>query len=343
MRQISKYGFRWLFVAALAVVMGAGLILAPEERATYKKVSGVVWNTIYNITYCSNAYYGDSIIAILNKVDNSASMFNKKSVVSAVNANDSDVVLDDYFKILLGRSIDISNESAGAFDPTVAPLMKLWRVSDDGGNLPSEGTVDSVMNFIGVDKIAFDGDKVVKVDSRVQLDFSAIAKGFGCDEVGRMFERNGVSNYIIEIGGEVAVKGVNDAGKPWKVSIDMPVVSNDTVVHSSADVLSLTHGGVATSGNYRNFKVVDGVKVAHIINPVTGYSEFSNLLSATVIADCCMDADAYATAFMVMGLEKTKQFVLSHENIDVLLIYVDGDGKMQLWKSPNYGRLDYGQ
>ncbi len=342
MRQNSKNSLRWFFVATLAVVMGASLFFLPE-RKTYKRVSGVVWNTVYNITYCSNVNYADSIIAILNKVDNSASMFNKKSVVSAVNANDKNVMLDDYFKILFGRSIDINKETGGVFDPTVAPLMKLWRVSDDDGSLPSEETVDSVMSFIGMDKIAFDGDKVIKSDSRVQLDFSAIAKGFGCDEIGRMFDRNGVSNYIVEIGGEVAVKGVNDAGKPWKVSIDMPVVSNDTVIHSSADVLSLTHGGVATSGNYRNFKVVDGVKVAHIINPVTGYSEFSNLLSATVIADCCMDADAYATAFMVMGLEKTKQFVLSHGNIDVLLIYVDGDGKMQLWKSPNYGLSDDGQ
>lgn len=335
MRQISKNNTRWLFVTIFAIVFGICMFITPE-KTVYKRISGVVWNTVYNITYCSNNNYADSIIAILNKVDNSASMFNKKSIVSKVNANDSSVVADDYFATLLGRSIEINKETNGAFDPTVAPLMKMWRINDDGKELPGKEEVDSIMKFVGMDKIVFDGKKVVKSDFRVQLDFSAIAKGFGCDEIGRMLERNGVTNYIVEIGGEVAAKGVNDEGEPWRVSIDMPVVSNDTVVHSSADVLQIMHGGVATSGNYRNFKVVDGVKVAHIINPVTGYSEFSNLLSATVVADCCMDADAYATAFMVMGLEKTKQFVLSRESIAVLLIYVDENGKMKQWKSPNY-------
>ena len=333
---------KYIAICVAAIVAAAIMIFRQtgDAPAVYRTASGVVWHTTYNITYESSRDLGDSIIAVTGGIDMSASMFNPRSVLSRINNNSSNCA-DSMVAKLLQRSQEINRETGGAFDPTIAPLMRLWKTQDTVATLPDEAAIDSVMQFVGMDKVRLaNGNQVIKSDSRLQLDFNAIAKGLGCDEVGRMLKRNGVTNYLVEIGGEITASGVNERGLPWHVSIDLPIESNDTVVHSSALVLQLDKGGIATSGNYRNYKIVDGRKVAHIIDPRTGHTAISNLLSATVIATDCMNADAYATALMVMGLDRARKFADDRNDLSVVLIYADTDDRLQVWRSPGVAKYE---
>ena len=333
---------KYIAICVAAIVAAAIMIFRQtgDAPAVYRTASGVVWHTTYNITYESSRDLGDSIIAVTGGIDMSASMFNPRSVLSRINNNSSNCA-DSMVAKLLQRSQEINRETGGAFDPTIAPLMRLWKTQDTVATLPDEAAIDSVMQFVGMDNVRLaNGNQVIKSDSRLQLDFNAIAKGLGCDEVGRMLKRNGVTNYLVEIGGEITASGVNERGLPWHVSIDLPIESNDTVVHSSALVLQLDKGGIATSGNYRNYKIVDGRKVAHIIDPRTGHTAISNLLSATVIATDCMNADAYATALMVMGLDRARKFADDRNDLSVVLIYADADDRLQVWRSPGVAKYE---
>lgn len=333
---------KYIAICVAAIVAAAIMIFRQtgDAPAVYRTASGVVWHTTYNITYESSRDLGDSIIAVTGGIDMSASMFNPRSVLSRINNNSSNCA-DSMVAKLLQRSQEINRETGGAFDPTIAPLMRLWKTQDTVATLPDEAAIDSVMQFVGMDKVRLaNGNQVIKSDSRLQLDFNAIAKGLGCDEVGRMLKRNGVTNYLVEIGGEITASGVNERGLPWHVSIDLPIESNDTVVHSSALVLQLDKGGIATSGNYRNYKIVDGRKVAHIIDPRTGHTAISNLLSATVIATDCMNADAYATALMAMGLDRARKFADGRDDLSVVLIYADSDDRLQVWRSPGVAKYE---
>ena len=333
---------KYIAICVAAIVAAAIMIFRQtgDAPAVYRTASGVVWHTTYNITYESSRDLGDSIIAVTGGIDMSASMFNPRSVLSRINSNSSNCA-DSMVAKLLQRSQEINRETGGAFDPTIAPLMRLWKTQDTVATLPDKAAIDSVMQFVGMDKVRLaNGNQVIKSDSRLQLDFNAIAKGLGCDEVGRMLKRNGVTNYLVEIGGEITASGVNERGLPWHVSIDLPIESNDTVVHSSALVLQLDKGGIATSGNYRNYKIVDGRKVAHIIDPRTGHTAISNLLSATVIATDCMNADAYATALMVMGLDRARKFADDRNDLSVVLIYADADDRLQVWRSPGVAKYE---
>ena len=187
---------------------------------------------------------------------------------------------------------------------------------------------------------ALQGNKIVKDDPRVQFDFSSIAKGMACDEVAAMLERNGVENYMVEIGGEVVARGVNPSGQPWHVSIDMPEPDGgDGAQHTSALVITLDGKAVATSGNYRKYKESGGKKLSHIVNPKTGGSETSNLLSVTIVAPDCMTADAWATACMAMGEEKTKEMMENNSKLGVMTISVNEDGDFVIWSNKYFASL----
>jgi len=329
----------WL---ALAGVAGLVLvfIVRPGNRLTTFKKSGIVWNTEYNITYSADRLLDDSIAAVFRKVELSVSPFNKASLVTAVNENRSDST-DSYLAQLYNASRQIAEESGGAFDPTVSPLINAWGFGYRHDQLPDSAAVDSLRQIVGIGKTALKGGRLTKSDPHITFNFSAIAKGFGCDEVARMLERNGAENFMVEIGGEITVKGRNPQGKKWQISIDKPLASPDrTVVHESAEIIALTDCGVATSGNYRNFKTDSaGNRYTHIIDPTTGYPAKSDILSATVVAPDCMTADAYATAFMVLGTEKTKKLLEKHPELSVMLVTAGKDGEFALWHSPSYGKL----
>lgn len=335
----NKKGIYFISLSILILLIIIS-IQGKQSIISYKSSHGIVWTTQYNITYESDKMLDDSISNIFTTVDNSLSMFNKSSLISRINDGEK-VSVDSMLKTLYNVSLKINKDTDGAFDPTVSPLMKAWGFVGKTGVLPDTSTIDSIRKFIGLEKTYFDGEFINKIDNRISFDFSAIAKGFACDEIGRMMSRNGVKNYLVEIGGEIALKGVNPNGVKWRISIDTPEESNDSVIHKSATVISLDCGGIATSGNYRNYKDVKGRKVVHTMNPITGYPEISRLLSATVIAENCMFADAYATACMAMGLEKSISMMSERKDMAVLLIYATNDDKYAIWTNEKFEAVRY--
>lgn len=331
---------RRAFVLAFFGIVGLIVLfwLKPEKDKWFQQ-SGVVWNTEYNIKYWGNADLSDSILAVFRRVELSVSPFNKESLVTALNENRTDSV-DELLKKVYLRSVEINRESQGAFDPTVSPLINAWGFGYKTEQLPDAAAIDSIMQFVGIGKTRLKDGRMVKDDSRITFNFSAIAKGMGSDEVGRMLERNGVDNYLVEIGGEIVMKGKNPQGEKWHVSVDKPVVSNDTVVHESAEVIAVSGCGIATSGNYRNYKVdAEGRRYAHTISPATGRPVQSDVLSATVVAPDCMSADAYATAFMVMGSELSKKLIEKNDSLAVMLILADSSGKHKIWQNERFRKL----
>lgn len=305
-----------LLVGILGVVLNVGC----SRDGGYVKCEGMVWNTMYHITYKGPASLQDSILPVLNEVSQSLSVFDKNSLVSRLNSEDS-VVADRNMIIVYDASRRINELSDGRFDPTVSPLIDAWGFGV--GHSPTADTlaVDSVMKFIGLVKTHREGEVIYKEDRRTQFNFSAIAKGYGCDAVGEMFRRNGVDNYMVEIGGELALSGKSPSGSKWNIAVDAPVEGN-APGEETALVLSLTDVGVATSGNYRNYREENGMKTSHTISPKTGRPVVSEILSATVIAPSCMEADAIATACMAGTLEEAEA-LLKATHTEGLLILAD--------------------
>lgn len=299
-----------------------------RDRKSYRSLEGVVWTTEYHITYEASRDLGDSIQLILNNIDMSVSPYNRASLITSLNENTTTSV-DGYIRRLLVASRAVHDESDGAYDPTVMPLVNAWGFGYKNGKLPTRVQIDSILAFVGMDKVTLQGDTIVKSDPRVMLDFSSIAKGMACDEIGRMLERNGSTNWLVEIGGEVAASGVNAHGKPWQVSVDMPAEE-----HESAFVLQLDSGAVATSGNYRKWRDEGGQRLSHIVDPRTGDSRAGTLLSVTVIAHDCMTADAWATACMVMGEDKVKGMMQGRNDLGVMTIAADTlSGSLIVWSN----------
>ena len=312
-------------------------MFCPRERKRFYSHEGVVWTTDYHITYEAAHDLGDSIQLILGNLDISVSPYNKASLVTALNENTT-TRLDAHVKRLLEASRRVHDQSGGAFDPTVMPLVNAWGFGYKSGNMPSRASLDSILAFIGMDKVAVHGDTLVKRDPRVMLDFSSIAKGMACDEIGRMLARNGAVNWMVEIGGEVMACGVNPHHKPWHVSVDMPnSETGGESSHESAMILQLDSAAVATSGNYRKWRGQGRDKVSHIIDPRTGDSHVGTLLSVTVIASDCMSADAWATACMVMGEDRVKTMMTGRDDLGVMTISADTTtGNLIVWSNARF-------
>jgi thiamine biosynthesis lipoprotein len=327
---------RYLIVL-IALVAAIVMMFAARDRKRFFAHEGIVWTTQYHITYEAARDLNDSIQLILGNLDMSVSPYNKASLITALNQNNTTRV-DAYIKRLLLASAIVNNESGGAFDPTVMPLVNAWGFGYKNGKMPTRSQLDSILAFVGMDKVRLNGDTLVKQDPRVMLDFSSIAKGMACDEIGRMLARNGAENWLVEIGGEVMASGVNNHGKPWHVSVDMPS-DDEANSHESALVLTLDSGAVATSGNYRKWRIEEGNKLSHIIDPHTGDSRTGTLLSVTVIANDCMTADAWATACMVMGEENVKNMMGKRNDLGVMTISADTvSGSLVVWSNAPFAK-----
>ena len=319
----------------VAVLLLVALFVFGEKRGTkvYQHDSGLVFGTSYNITYeCAESHKAD-IEKVLQSVDNSLSPFNKASVITAVNQNKA-VEADDKLIEVYELARYVYQDTDGAFDITVAPLVNAWGFGFKSGNMPTAKDIDSIMAFVGFSKTSLSGKRIMKQDKRIMLDCSAIAKGYGVDMIARYLAQEGIENYMVEIGGEVVVKGCNESGKPWKIGVTKPVDDTLAVNQELQTVLSLSDKALATSGNYRNFYYKDGKKYAHTIDPKTGYPVQHNILSATVIANSCAKADAYATAFMVLGLEKAQEVLARQKELKAYFIYTDSNGRNAVWFSP---------
>lgn len=295
----------------------------------YQHNEGMVFGTFYKITYQYENDLREGIEREMKKVDDALSPFNKNSIISAVNEN-KPVALNDMFMSVYDLARTVSEDTDGAFDITVAPLVNAWGFGFKHNIAPTKSTIDSIMNFVGYKKVRMMGRTIMKDDPRVMLDCSAIAKGYGSDVVAHYLESMGISNYLVEIGGEIVAKGSNPKGKPWAIGVEKPVDDSLAVKSELQTVLNITDMAMATSGNYRNFYYKDGKKYAHTIDPKTGHPVQHNILSATVIAKRCAMADAYATAFMVVGLDKAKEILGRHKDLKAYIIY-DKGGKYGIW------------
>ena len=329
---MKKNKIVWQLPFLVLLIVGTVVIIRHQSSIPYQHNSGMVFGTTYNITYQCDSNLHNSIIRELEKVDEALSPFNKKSVITAVN-NNNDIEVNDMFADVFLLAQKISDDTSGDFDITVAPLVNAWGFGFKNGTQPTKHNIDSLKNIIGYKKVRLEGRKVVKKDKRLMLDCSSIAKGYGSDVVARFLQKRGVKNYMVEIGGEIVTKGISQKRVPWKIGVTRPVDDSLSVSKELQSVINVTDKAMATSGNYRNFYYKNGKKYAHTIDPHTGYPVQHNILSATVIADNCATADAYATAFMVMGLEKAQKLLERHPELMAYFIYSDKDGKNKTWCS----------
>ncbi len=333
----------WHVVFLLLLIAGTITIMRQEHKkdntygvGTFQRDEGVIFGTVYHTTYESDSSLEAHYLAELQRVDCALSMFNPRSTISLINTNES-MRTDTLFREVFNLSKQISLDTEGDFDITVAPLVNAWGFGFKSGDLPDSAQVDSILSFIGWQKVSLTEDgKVKKLDERTVMDMSAVAKGYGVDKAAQTLERLGVENYMVEIGGEIAVRGKNPEGRLWTIGINRADDDSTSTNRDIEAVLELTDCRIATSGNYRNYYVTkDGRRLAHTINPHTGYPVQQDIVSSTVIAPSCAMADAYATAFMVMGLEEAKKTLERHTELRAYFIYLDAEGNERTWKTDN--------
>ena len=313
------------------IVLFLVLVACKQNSVVEKKVtSGEVFGTYYNIQFFdtkpvdfSKEY--DSLFTVINK---SMSTYIASSDISRINEGDSTVEVDEHFKKVFMLSKDIYTSTNGFFDPTIGVLVNAWDFGPKGKVVGLDSVkVDSLLNYVGYDKVYLEKNKVKK-DLNTFIDFNAIAKGYGLDVIADFLSKKGYKNYLIDIGGEVVSKGKNVlTEKPWRIGIEKP---NFDGTQSQQKVIELIDEAMATSGVYRKFKIDEnGKRYAHIIDTKTGYPSKTNILSVSVIAPTCAEADAYATAFKAMGVKKVKQLLLKHPELKVYFIYEDKNKKLK--------------
>ena len=324
----------WQVPFLVLLVVGTILIIRQQRVIPYQRSADLVFGTTYHVTYQCDSDLTQSIKAALSEVDASLSPFNEHSIISAVNEN-RPVKINDIFREVFSMAMNISRETDGAFDITVAPLVNAWGFGFKHGSMPSKQQVDSLMQIVGYQKIRLTDGMVLKQDPRIMLDCSAIAKGYGTDCVARLLRSRGVHNFMVEIGGEVVTSGVNPDRLPWRIGVTKPTEDSLNVGNELQTILNVTDKAMATSGNYRNFYYKGGKKYAHTIDPNTGYPVQHSILSATVLAKSCAMADAYATSFMVMGMERAQKVLEHHPELMAYFIYSDENGEIAVWFSPS--------
>ena len=307
-------------------------------EADLQRAEGNTFGTIYHITYQSSTNLQAGIDSTLKSVDQSLSPFNPQSVITAINTGTS-IQADSMLTSVFRLAQQVSANTDGAFDITVAPLVNLWGFGFKNSDTVTPAMIDSVKPFVGMDKVRMSGTTIIKDNPHTMLDCSAIAKGYGVDAVGLILESKGSTNYMVEIGREIRLRGTNPKGQLWRIGINTPTDDPTCTNNDIKQVLAVTQLSMATSGNYRNFYEKDGKKYAHTIDPRTGYPVQHNILSSTVLTQDCATADAYATAFMVLGLEKAQEVLSKRHELMAYFIYSDKDGNMSVWYTDNMKQL----
>ncbi|MBL0302720.1 MAG: FAD:protein FMN transferase [Cytophagaceae bacterium] len=318
----------------ILVLLGVSLF-GCKPTGEYVGLSGQAQGTSFAITFeaIDDADYSAEVDSLFRFIDKSMSLWDSTSLISKINRNDFSEPIDSHFKNVLEASLRVEKETEGYFNVTVGPLVKAWGfVTKKNMPAPSDAQVDSLKALIG--KVGIDSNgKFFKDKPNLQIDFNAIAQGYTVDVIARFLESKGIKNYLVEIGGEVYGKGKNREGKFWKVGIEKPEEDRQGI----ASVVNLKNRALATSGSYRKFFIKDGKKFSHAVDPHTGYPVQHNLLSISVLADNCTDADAYATALLVMGLEKAQKFAEA-KGIDFFAIY-DQNGKNKYYSTSGFKKV----
>lgn len=340
----KMHPFHWWHAVLLIVLLAGTIYIIFEHHKTpnhdsaawsaskVQKAEGAVFGTFYHITYCNSEQLDEGIKTELDKVNQSLSMFEKESTISRIN-NNSSMDTDSMFVRVFSLAKQISSQTNGAFDITVAPLVNLWGFGFKNMDNVTEDAVDNLLQYVGIDGVNLVNGKIVKAHPETMLDCSAIAKGYGVDVVSEYLESQGVKHYMVEIGGEVRVRGNNPRGDKWTIGVTRPDDDSLSVKNEIEEILQVKDISMATSGNYRNFYMKDGKKYAHTIDPRTGRPVQHNILSSTVLAKDCATADAYATSFMVLGLEEAQKVLDKHPELMAFFIYNDESGNTSQWYS----------
>jgi thiamine biosynthesis lipoprotein len=330
-RKFKKLYLQLIIIAAILLVVF--LISHSRKRGEYMRIGGFTQGTTYHIIYESKS--GEdlkiSMDSLLADFDRSLSAYLPNSLITRLNKNEPGLHADKKFTDVFIKSYEVFNKTDGAFDITVAPIVNaLGFGTTDTLNVDST-MIDSLLQYVGMRKVRLQGDTLVKTDSHVTLDVNALAQGYSVDVAVNYLESREIKNYMVEIGGEVRARGKNENGDYWRIGIDKPVDGNQIPGADLQSIVKLNDRSLATSGNYRKFYEKNGIKYVHTINPKTGFPVISNLLSATVVAKDCMTADAYATAFMVMGTDRSIRFLKENKFLDAYLIYSDEKGNFKVY------------
>lgn len=298
-----------------------------QQKIEPVKLLGETQGTYYAITYFDTERrdFQTEIDSILRDFDLSVSLWVPNSIISRINNNDTTVIPDEYFIDNFALSQEIAITTNGSFDCTVAPLVKAWGFGFDETKHVDKQIIDSILEFVGYQKVTLSGGKIRKEDQRTSIDFNAIAQGYSVDIIGKYLESKEIQNYLVDIGGEVKAKGQKPDGSDWMVGIERPAASKNSERTLKA-IVRLKNKSIATSGSYRQYYEENGMRYSHTIDPRSGYPVEHTLLSVSVMTDNTAIADAYATAFMVMGFEKAREYVENQKNMDALFLYSDNSG-----------------
>ena len=329
-----------IIFAVILIVVYFLFLPKNEKPVEFIHNEGKAQGTYYSATYQQpeGKNLHTAIDSLFDKFDLSLSTYNPNSIISKINQNNDSVITDEFFETMFNAAMEVSEKTNGAFDITVAPLVNAWGFGYGNKDRSEAPDVNEFLPYIGYKKIHLINHKVIKDDKRILLDASAIAQGLSADLIAGLFEKNGCRNYMIDIGGEIVCKGVNPKGNFWQIGIDKPVDDPENTNSELQTIISVSNVGLTTSGNYRQFYIQGGKKYAHTIHPKTGYPVVHNLLSATVVAPTSMQADAYATAFMVLGVDSSLILCRKFKDMDCYLVYTDNDGKYQVAMTDGFKR-----
>lgn len=322
--QVGKnFNMKQFLIFLISVLL---ISCAEKPSLQLQEFKGEALGTGYMVKFYSekNIDFEKAMDSMISDINHSMSTYISDSDISRINDGDTTVVVDDHFKTVFKASNKVFKESGGYFDPTVGVLVNAYGFGPENKlNEIDKEQLDSLRELVGFEKLRLtETSTIQKQNEHIYLDFNAIAKGYMIDVIGNYLEENSIKNYLVELGGELRARGKNlDSQSPWIVGIDDP--SQLTGERSLFAKIKLENRAMATSGNYRKFRIdsATGERFVHTINPLSGKAERSNLLSASVLAENCMLADAYATAFMSLGLEKSREMLRELEGVEVYLIY----------------------
>ena len=318
--------------------IGMICLSACQQSLQQHHIEGFAQGTYYSIRYydAQNRNLQTQIDSLLDDFNKTASIFDPASIISRINSNEENAILNDDFRKIFNIAMEVSRNTDGAFDVTVGQLVNAWGFGTEKRQEMTQERIDSLLLCVGYEKITLQNNRITKENPCVQLNFNAIAKGYSVDKIGEFLDNLEIEHYLIDIGGEIIAKG-HKQGKSWNVGIEQPSgqKEEDREIITS---IPLNDMALATSGNYRKYFEENGERYAHTISPQTGYPAKHSLLSATILHSKAVYADAYATAFMVMGTEKALAFLKQHPEIQAFLIY-EQDGILQTYSTEEMGEL----
>ncbi len=321
------------------MITGIWLFSCNQNEENYYKYRGEIQGTYFTVIYEADSDYAPQIDSLLKRFNQSLNNYDSTSLISQVNRNEH-VKTDSLFNAMFAAAREVWEASGGYFDITIAPLANAWGFGYKSGHMPDSTEIDSLMQFVGMENVYLENDVVGKLDERVEIIGNAIAKGMSVDYLSHYFESKGIKNYLVDIGGEIRARGKSQKGKTWIVGIDKPIVDSMAKKREIEGKISLDDMAVATSGDYRKYKIQNGVRYGHSINPKKGYPAGSEILSATVIHPQCMYADAWATAFMAMKTpEEALKMVNKNDELEAMFITQNEDGAYIIHTSPGFDEL----